>query len=89
MSWRTGSFGYPLSLGKISPLMSDTPPPFLLSKTGVLRHAFKVFPKAVFTQWLRHRRKAADDLCPEWRSAPKRARILLLDRAATIGARFN
>lgn len=62
----------------------------LSSKHSDLAHAATTFPKPLFIEWLRFRRKAADVWAPKWRGVPcKRARITILDQCARAEAMTN
>lgn len=61
-----------------------------LAKFSAVTDAFRVFPKPIFTMWLRFRRHSADDWNPHWRTTfDKRRKVNLLDEAAAIGATLN
>lgn len=55
-----------------------------------LGDAVKTFPKTVFREWLRLRRRSADLYYPGWRTAEdKHRRIQLLDCAVVLAAGMN
>jgi hypothetical protein len=69
----------------MSPLMDN-----LSKKSKALPGAAKTFPKAVFREWLRRRRGAADLLFPGWRELEgKGERLYYLDLAVVLYAQSN
>lgn len=51
--------------------------------------AHKAFPKPVFQNWLRFRRKAATLLHPDWKEHPPHERVQILDECAAYLAMLN
>jgi len=58
-------------------------------KNRLMAAAFKTFPKVVFQEWLRMRRRSARLWYPDYKTLPRARQITCLDKAACLGAQMN